>query len=360
MKATCAVLLLLALAPCSHADPLLYRSNSFGMLLEPIQRFRRDQTEWVVEVEKNGANETRRLYDNGTETHRWETTALRKDGGRIERELAGSTLVAVRTYDAAGSVLQEEQFTGGALSQRAVYSYAGGRLLRVRVQNADGSLSYTEDYLYTTTGALRQVRRTPATGDANLAAYTYGSQGLSVTRTTVGAVTNLDRYDSRGRVVQRERSVDGSPVSREDFTFRPDADYLLSSVEVFPADSRRIDRGYDEKGHLTGETTTVAGKVTDTVLYARDGEGRVTMETRHGPNGLEVWKYTLDDAGKVTRETYAVGGTLAKVTVYGADKLRTEDLYREGEMFLRVFYDGDTRLREQVFVDGAMVRERHY
>jgi len=57
MKAIRAILLLIALAPCSNADPVLYRSNSFGMLLEPIQRYRRDQTEWVMEVEKNGANE---------------------------------------------------------------------------------------------------------------------------------------------------------------------------------------------------------------------------------------------------------------------------------------------------------------
>ena len=360
MKAIRAILLLIALAPCSNADPVLYRSNSFGMLLEPIQRYRRDQTEWVMEVEKNGANETRRLFDNGKEAHRWEMTASRKDGGRTERELAGDALVAVRTFDATGSLLHEEQYAGGALSQKTIFSYTGGRLLRVRAQNADGSLSYTEDYLYTGNGALRQVRRTPAAGETDLSAYTYGSQSLAQTRTTLGDMTSLDRYDSHGRVVQRERSTGGKVVSREDFTFHPDGDLLLFSAEVFPADGRRIDRSYDEKGHVTSETTTVAGKVTDAVLYTRDGEGRVTVKTRHGPAGLEVWKYTLGDAGKVTREVYSTGGILTKVTVYGADKLRTEDLYREGAMFLRVFYDGDTRVREQVFVDGAIVRERHY
>ncbi len=224
----------------------------------------------------------------------------------------------------------------------------------------DGTLLYTEDYLYSTSGALRQVRRTPSAGEAGLTAYTYGSAGLSEERTTLGDTTTLDRYDSRGRVTHREKRVSGATVSREDFTFRPDSDYLLSSVEKFPADGKQTDRSYDEKGLLTGEITTAAGKVVETVTYARDDKGRVTTKSRHGPAGLEVWKYTLDEADKVTREAYFLGGNLAKVTVYGVEKLRTEELYKEGELLLKVSYDGDTRLREEVYADGALVRERHY
>jgi hypothetical protein len=49
-----------------------------------------------------------------------------------------------------------------------------------------------------------------------------------------------------------------------------------------------------------------------------------------------------------------------KVTVHGEGKLRTEELYRDGELFLKVFYDGDTRLREEVYSNGGLQRERSY
>ena len=42
------------------------------------------------------------------------------------------------------------------------------------------------------------------------------------------------------------------------------------------------------------------------------------------------------------------------------DWLRTEELYRDGELFLKVFFDGDTRLREEVWFNGRMERERSY
>ena len=100
---------------------------------------------------------------------------------------------------------------------------------------------------------------------------------------------------------------------------------------------------------MVGETT-----------YTRDDKGRVTARARRSPHGLEEWKYTLDAAGKATREEYFRRGTLEKVTVYGEDNLRTEELYKDGELFLKVYFDGDRRLREEVYADGKLVRERSF
>jgi hypothetical protein len=360
MKTLLAVSLLLVSASGAFGETLLYRSNSFGMLLEPVQRYGRDQTEWVIEVERKGSLETRRLLDNGAETRRWETAVSAKSGEKTEREFAGDALVALRIYDRSGSLLQEDQYAGGGLSQKTVLTYGGGRLQRVRVQASDGTLLYTEDYLYETNGALRQVRRTPPVGEASLSAYTYGSSGLSEERTTAGDTANLDRYDSRGRVIHRERRASGAIVSIQDFSFRPDSGVLLSSIERYPDEGKQTERSYDEKGLLSEEVTTAAGKVLDTIAYARNDKGWMTTKTRRGPLGLEVWRYSLDDSGKVTREAYSVSGSLARMTLYGDGKLRTEALYKEGEVFLKIFYDGDTRLREEVFVDGVKVQERSY
>ena len=58
---------------------------------------------------------------------------------------------------------------------------------------------------------------------------------------------------------------------------------------------------------------------------------------------MELWKYSLDDKGKVTREEYFLLGSLQKVTVYGEGKLRTEEIYKDEELYLKVYFDGDTR-----------------
>ena len=50
-----------------------------------------------------------------------------------------------------------------------------------------------------------------------------------------------------------------------------------------------------------------------------------------------MWKYTLDDDGKVTREAYFHLGGLVKVTVYGQGKQRSEEYYKDEELVLKVY-----------------------
>ena len=61
------------------------------------------------------------------------------------------------------------------------------------------------------------------------------------------------------------------------------------------------------------------------------------------PAGLETWKYHLHaDGGDVApEELLPTGASSEGVTIYGEGNLRTEELYKEGELFLKVFYDGD-------------------
>jgi antitoxin component YwqK of YwqJK toxin-antitoxin module len=339
---------------------LLYRSNEFGMLLERIEPYRRDQWEWTMQVERNGSNEVRRLSDKGKEVRRWEISLTKGGAQKVERELQGDVLVARRLYDAKGVLLQEDQYEAGEISQKSLFTYAGGRLTRMRVLAPDGSLLYSEEYLYATSGALRVVRRIGAPEDARLSAYIMGSSGLSEERNTIGDALYINRYDAQGNMVCHEQQTGGATVSREDFAFRPDSDLLLFSTERHPGEGKVIDRGYDDKGRLASEITTVKGAVVETVLYSRNDKGGVKQKTRRSAAGLETWKYTLDDSGAVVREEYYQRGALAKVTVHGEGKLRTEELYKGGELILKVYYDGDTRLREEVYSGGQLLRERRY
>ena len=352
-------LLLLSVFPVFGKE-LFYRSNRIGMLLERIEPYRRDESQWVVGILGATRSEVRRLYDKGREERRWEISWTAAGTQKVERELADGVLAARRVYDAGGDLLQEEKYEAGVLAEKSVFTYAGSRLSRLRVLAPDGEVISVEQYLYATSGTLREVRRTGAGGDARLSAYVVGPAGFSNERTTAGDALFIARYDTRGRVASRETRRGDETVSREDFTFRPDSEYLLSSLKKLPAEGKLIDGRYDEAGRPVSETTRAGGTVVEEISYARDAQGGLTGKTRRTAAGLETWRYTLGADGKASREEYFRRGSLEKIMVHGEGKLRTEELYRDGELFLKVFFDADTRLREEVYEGGKLLRERKY
>jgi antitoxin component YwqK of YwqJK toxin-antitoxin module len=352
-------LLLLSVLPV-FGDELFYRSNGIGMLLERIEPYRRDESRLVVGVLATIRSEVRRLYDKGREKRRWEISWTGDGRQKVERELADGVLAARRIYDAGGDLLQEEQYDAGVLAQKSVFTYSGGRLSRLRVLAPDGKVVSVYQYLYATSGTLREVRRTGAGGDARLSAYVVGPAGVSNERTTAGDALFIARYDTLGRVASRETQKGDETVSREDFTFRPNSDHLLSSLKKLPAEGKLIDRRFDEAGRPVSETTRAGGTVVEEIAYARDAQGGMTGKIRRTAAGRETWKYTLGADGKASREEYFRRGSLEKVTAYGEGKLRTDELYRDGELFLKVFFDADTRLREEVYEGGKLLRERKY
>ena len=352
-------LLFLPVLP-GFAQELLYRSNSFGMLLERIEPYLRDQSDWIVGIRTVGAGEMRRLYSRGKEVRRWEVSWTEDGTQKIEREFSHDAIVARRLYDATGDLLQEEEYAAGAVTQKSVFTYRGDRLLRMRVLKADGTLLYAEQYVYATNGVLREVRRTGPGDGVRLSAYVFGPAGLSEERNTGSDVLFIARYDTRGRVTDREQRRGDQTLSREDFTYRADGDHLLSSVERLPAQDVVVERAYDEEGRLSSEKSRTAGAAGEEISYERDDQGRLIGKTRRSPVGLETWKYTLDPDGKTTREEYHRRGLLERITDFGEGKLRTEELYREEGLFLKVYYDGDQRVREEVYEGGKLVRERSY
>jgi antitoxin component YwqK of YwqJK toxin-antitoxin module len=352
--------LILFLLLCSlpiACEEFYYRSNAAGMLLERIAAWRRDEFEWVAGVEKSAGAEVRRLYAQGKESQRWEISAGGKGAAREERDFASGSLAARRLYDPTGSILSEETFRDGALLEKSVFTYSGPRLSRVRATGSDGSPLYTEEYLYATSGALREVRRAYAEGEIRQSRFFAGSSGLAEERNTVGSATAIARYDARGRVVQRERRDSDGLASREEFVFHPGSDALASSTENLPREKRLIRRQYDDKGLLAVETAAGPGNAKERVEYSRDENGRATSKRRQSAAGLEGWEYSYDANGHLAGEVYLLKGSRQKVTTYTAGG-RVEEMYAEGELFLKVTWEGERRVKEEVFEAGAAVRER--
>lgn len=351
------ILCMLAVGLPLAAEEFLYRSSEAGVLLEPIADWRRDEYDWVAVVRQEGSSLVRRLFERGKERRRWESSPVEGGERREEREFLAEVLVSRRLYAADGAMMSEERYRDGALLEKSVSSYSGSRLLRTRTVGPDGKELHSEEYLYARSGRLREVRRVSAEGQAD-SRFFSGSTGLAQERNTVGRALFISRYDTRGRVVSRERREADELVSVEDFVFRPDSDALLSSVERLPREGRTSRRQYDEKGRLVLESVSGPGNATESIDYIWDGNDRASAKRRHSEAGLEEWAYGYDAEGKIAREEYSRRGALEKVTLYSGTSSRVEELYADGEMFLRVSWEGERRVKEEVFEQGIPVRER--
>jgi len=353
---------LLLPGPCGTAyaeEVRYYRSNDQGMRLARVSAALKDQSQWMLKVTLDGADEDRQLYNNGKEVHRWQVSWNAAHTEEVERESSEGALVARRIYDGTQSLQREEEYRDGKLVKTTRYIYEGGRLARRRELDAEGKEIDTEAYVYAENGSLREVSRSSAEGGADRSAWVSGRDGLVDQRSVMDGDQFVERYDADGRLAERQRFVDGTTVSTETFSYSP-AGKLESSTERRPEDATLFERQYDDHGRLVSETTRVKDQVTEVSSWEHDADGRVTARTRRGPGGLELWKYRYGPSGDVSREEYSQRGVLVKVTVYNEGGRRTEELYRRGELFLKVFFNGDTRTREEVYSNGDLVRSRDY
>ncbi len=121
-----------------------------------------------------------------------------------------------------------------------------------------------------------------------------------------------------------------------------------------------VETQYDAGGGEISETTTIAGIVTERAGWSRDEAGRVLVVRRTGTGGTTEVRTTWAADGTLEREEHFLRGSRVKNVIHTAANERVEELFEDGEMFLRVQYRGDTRVREEVILDGAVVRERTF
>jgi hypothetical protein len=76
---------------------------------------------------------------------------------------------------------------------------------------------------------------------------------------------------------------------------------------------------------------------------------------RSSSRGLEETLYSYTDSGVLSREEYRLKGRLKQVILYQEEGLRVSEFYREGGLFLRVTYQNDRPIREELIEEGQVV-----
>jgi len=345
-----------------------YSSNDLGMPLQEIGWYRSEEFSYVLVVEPMDDREVRRLLYQGGEIRRWEISASE------EKLYKQGELAEVRLYDGKGRLSQESLYREGAAELRIVYYYSGEDLSYKETYDGQGRLLYTDLFSLAADGEVRRVRRRPAAeSESTQDLALSGTEGL-ILEERYGSTEqrNVNRFDRQGRLVVRELWKEGLAVERERYRYRGELSVLESSELEHLLEDRITVGSYDEQGHLILERVQQGEKTIEETRHVRDQEGRIVETTRRGQHGIENWLYEYEEDGSLKTERYSVRGSLQRITRYatlesagqgagqGSKKSRVEELYRDGELFMKIHYQSSEKVKEEFIRNGEVVRVRTF
>ncbi len=352
--------LILSVLPSFPQDSSVryFASNDLGMALEEIDWYRREEFPYLLVVQKENQWEKRTLMHKGEEIRRWEVELQEErvfDGGVIQERLR---------YEQTGRLTEEQLFQDGEPSRRKVYHYRGSVLALTETFDSKGELLFRDRYYLSPEGELRRVSREEREPQSTQELALSGGGG-NLAEERYGNVRDrkVNRYDLEGRLIERERWSQGELIERERFEYRGEADAPVRSQLEQLQLQRTIRRSYDEQGGLIRSVVEQEGDEIEQTVHLRDETGAIVETTKRSARGLEHWLFDYGPEDTLRREEYRIRGALERITTYSTDSggsSRTEELYREGQIFMRIYFEGEEKVKEEFLRDGEVIRERQF
>ena len=349
---------LISATPIAAAE--WFVSNAVGIAGEPISAGEASGHDYVLQVERRDGVEVRTLLRNGGEVQRVEVT--RQGSTSVERTYRDGDLESEIVVRDDGRPLTERIHADGALTEEREYQYESDQLVSRLVRDEADQLLYRETYFYWRDGTLRSIVKDEAS--AVRTEYRYTDGRLREEWISRPGGSERFRFDAAGRLVTRERFVNGELVEQEVRQYWGATSEAVIRDVVIVAGGETLRRGYDERGRLVSERDEIDGAVVRELTRLFDGD-LLAAEIEEERNATRRWDYRYADDGEQTGVTYRENGQLVEVSylVLGPEDApadRMTELYRRGEPILRVYYAGRERIREEVIRDGEVIQRREF
>ncbi|MBA7553930.1 hypothetical protein ES705_46534 [subsurface metagenome] len=354
-------LLYILLTMTAPAEERFFRSNQIGMALQEIAWYRRDEHLYILEVKKEEVNEgfkeIRRLVHSGEEVKRWELLLDVQGRVREERSYEKERLSDFRLMDELGRMILEEKYDHAKVKSRVLFYYSSAGLSRVEYFDEEGNLLYEDRYRLGAFGELLEVKRVEPEIPAVLFSLTLvQAQGLTYEeRLKDRERSYISRYNSDGELFSYEVWKDGD---LEKSLYVIDNEHYSEEIDYL--NNRKYLRHYDDSGRLVLEEAEYYGEIVERVELFWDEEDRMLRKIRRGNIGIEEWNYRYNSSGKLQDEDYLLRGSLVRRVEYPDEERRLEELFRDDELFMKIYYTSGIKEKEQVLREGKVIRERLY
>jgi len=348
------------LSQWGYSETEYFRSNSLGMLIDKIQPYRKDEYRFIMQRTWDNAIEIKVLLENGSANTRWETEYYPNQTVKTEKKFEANVLSNFIFYNPKRLPEEELNYTNGELSKKLTYQYDAGTILRfIKAYDKDGNLLYQDDYLFSKTGGIRQVKRTWDDHSYETTTFIQGGGKIAQEVHANTEQTIIFRYDFLNRLLLKEVwNIDNLNETQE-YTYFADTNTVQQLKESNTISKFVYTKTYNEKGQLSSQLVEKNDIQTALIYYTWDDQGDKIEEKEKNANGLTLRKFTYDtEHNPATTEEYVRGSLELKTVYQGKDNLFKEYYNQKGEAVIRVYYEADVKVKEEILDKGQVVLTR--
>lgn len=329
------------------AENLFFRSNELGMTIEKIDKYRRNDFTYVVEIQEQAEVLVKILSKDGEETKRWRI--IEKDDGRREYTYTGEELESVVDYYFDGRVAEIEYYEKNTLVEHHTYNYSEGELRYVLVENVEGEELYRNVYKRDDSGRLIKVIREFPDKNDFVSLYTFGSSGVAAEWHGTAEEGHMFRFRDAERPLSKEEWEGVELAQAEEFQYQ-DESLTMSVYKNYKTGV--IERTwYNKEGRKKRVLKKKGSSFVEEQLFEYNERGEPAARYKRTPEKREKWEFMYDEKGERIAELYYKKNRLISRKEFVSEDETYEYLYRNGEPFIKIHYKNDQKVGEELLID---------
>lgn len=328
-----------------------FASNSSGMLLEKISRYRTGEFDRYIKLEREDNRILRTLYGRNGELINTREIFYGSDGEMLKEVVTEGNARTETVYDGSG-ILEESFYRDGILTGREVFIYDGGILEEILSFDGEGNRRGSTALSRDSSGRITGAVFSDSTGEGSEdTRYVFsGGRLIMEWHGNAGYTGTSVRYDLDGRVAGCTEWLDGKEITTETFVYGEKG--LESTVLVNHGLNTRLVSRFDSEGRTESEEEHEGDRLLKKRLFGYDESSNLISSVESFPGGTEKILYTYE-GDRVKTEKRHRNGTLYKIITYRTDNDFVEDIMSGGGIIATYYYLNRERVKKEEWENAA-------